>query len=224
LDREAAVLPSVITMPGPRVAAGGPALTVEVAAFHRRLYTRHRSSLTARVSRRLSNPRDVEDVVQEAFLRLLLVLATRPDLRVEDQALAYGRRIADNLCTDRQRASARAPMFVDVDEYVHQLPSDEDITAPVVGAEDAELVRTALDRLAPLHRRALIAREVDEKPLGEIADELGIERNNVKHVLNRARRALRRLLEGTSVDPLPESGESGSLATVLSVATKIDKK
>jgi RNA polymerase sigma-70 factor (ECF subfamily) len=199
-------------------------VAAEAVACYDRVYAGHRASITARAGRRLSNPRDVEDVVQEAFLRLFMVLASRPELHHDEHALAYCRRIVDNLCIDRHRASARAPMFVDVDEYVHQLPSDEDITAPVVGAEDAELVRHALDQLAPLHRQALIAREVDEKPLGEIADELGIERSSVKHVLTRARRALRRLLAGTSVDPMPDSHETGSLATVLDAATKIDKK
>jgi hypothetical protein len=55
--------------------------------------------------------------------------------------------------------------------------------------------------LSPLHRAALVKREIEEKPLSQIAVELDIPEENVKHVLHRARRALRRLLVGTTVQP-----------------------
>lgn len=168
-------------------------------AGHGRLFQRHRTTISARAARRLSNPRDVEDVVQEAFLRLCQV---RPELADdEEQALAYCRRIVDNLCIDRHRARARRPEPVDIDEYVQLLAASDDVCQRLVAAEDAEVVWDGLALLTPLHRRALLAREVEEKPLPQIAAELGIERTKVKHVLLRARRALRRVLEGTSVDP-----------------------
>jgi hypothetical protein len=75
---------------------------------------------------------------------------------------------------------------------------------PVVLAEAAVVVRRALAMLSPLHRDALLKREVEEKPLPVIAGELGIEEHNVKHVLLRARRALRRLLVGSPADPRAE--------------------
>ncbi len=71
----------------------------------------------------------------------------------------------------------------------------------MVRAEDAAVVRDALARLAPLHRAALVKREIEEKPLPVIAAELGVAEDAVKHLLFRARRALRRLLTGTPVQP-----------------------
>ena len=38
------------------------------------LYVRHRSSFTSHARRYLRDPRDADDVVQEAFLRLFLAL------------------------------------------------------------------------------------------------------------------------------------------------------
>ena len=72
-------------------------------------------------------------------------------------------------------------------------------------------MREALSLLSPLHREALIKREIEEKPLPQIAEELDIPVEQVKHVLHRARRSLRRLLVGTHVEP----GVDLDLAMVL---------
>ena len=169
------------------------------------LYIRHRTALTLLARRHLRDARDADEVVQEAFLRLFLAL---PELETELQALAYCRRTITNLCIDRYRAAARRPSLVDIGTIpLEQLP-DEDPGDPVVRAEDAALVREALSLLSPLHRAALVKREIEEKSLPVIAQELEVPEESVKHLLFRARRALRRLLVGTSLEP-GSDGEGG---------------
>jgi RNA polymerase sigma-70 factor (ECF subfamily) len=162
------------------------------------LYIRHRSSFALHARRFLNDPRDVEEVLQEAFLRLFLAM---PELETELQALSYCRRTVTNLCIDRYRADQRRPRLVDLDA-IEWDPSDErSYDDPVLRAEDAAIIRQALSLLSPLHRAALVKREIEEKPLAQIAIELGVPEESVKHLLYRARRALRRLLVGTSVEP-----------------------
>lgn len=163
------------------------------------LYVRQRGALIVHARRFLSDSHDIDDVVQETFLKLFLAM---PEVETEGQALAFARRVLTNLCIDRYRAAQRRPITVDVDLGTadHLLAEDEP-TDPVVQAEDAAIIREALARLSPLHRDALIKREIEEKPLPVIAEELGIPEESVKHLLFRARRMLRRLLVGTSVDP-----------------------
>jgi RNA polymerase sigma factor (sigma-70 family) len=169
------------------------------------LYIRHRTAFTLHARHYLRDARDADDVVQEAFLRLFLAL---PELETELQALAYCRRTITNLCIDRYRAQARRPSLVDIGSIpLEELP-DEDHGDPVVRAEDAALVREALSMLSPLHRAALVKREIEEKSLPVIAGELEVPEENVKHLLFRARRALRRLLVGTSLEPGAD-GEGG---------------
>ncbi|MDP9466092.1 MAG: sigma-70 family RNA polymerase sigma factor [Actinomycetota bacterium] len=169
------------------------------------LYIRHRTAFTLLARRYLRDARDADDVVQEAFLRLFLAL---PELETELQALAYCRRTITNLCIDRYRAQARRPSLVDIGTIpLEELP-DEDHGDPVVRAEDAALVREALSMLSPLHRAALVKREIEEKSLPVIAEELEVPEESVKHLLFRARRALRRLLVGTSLEP-GSDGEGG---------------
>lgn len=175
------------------------------------LYIRHRASFTLHARRYLKDARDADEVVQEAFLRLFLAL---PELDTELQALAYCRRTITNLCIDRFRAQARRPSLVDL-ESAGDLAED-DPGDPVVRAEDAAMVREALSLLSPLHRAALVKREIEEKTLPVIAQELDIPEESVKHVLFRARRALRRILAGTSLVP----GSDAELGNALGKAVR----
>ena len=175
------------------------------------LYIRHRSSFTLHARRYLRDQRDADEVVQEAFLRLFLAL---PELETELQALAYCRRTITNLCIDRFRAQARRPSLVGLDTVPLDILVDDDPGDPVVRAEDAALVRAALSMLSPIHRAALVKREIEEKPLPVIAAELDIPEESVKHLLFRARRALRRILTDSSLAP----GGTGQLSEALAKA------
>ncbi len=177
------------------------------------LYIRHRSSFTLHARRYLRDQRDADEVVQEAFLRLFLAL---PELETELQALAYCRRTITNLCIDRFRAQARRPYLVDLDSVPLDVLADDDPGDPVVRAEDAALVRAAMSLLSPLHRAALVKREIEEKPLPVIAAELDIPEESVKHVLFRARRALRRILAESSLAPGGDGQLSEALAKAMS--------
>jgi RNA polymerase sigma-70 factor (ECF subfamily) len=162
------------------------------------LYIRHRSSFAAHARRFLRDARDVDEVVQEAFLRLFLAL---PELNTELQALAYCRRTVTNLCIDRYRADKRRPRLVNIESVPQNDFAEAELDDPVVQAEDAAFVREALSLLTPLHREALVKREIEEKSIPVIALELGVPEDSVKHLLHRARRALRRHLAKTHLAP-----------------------
>jgi RNA polymerase sigma-70 factor (ECF subfamily) len=178
------------------------------------LYIRHRSSLAIHARRFLTDSRDIDEVVQETFLRLFLASS---EIETELQAIAFARRTLTNLCIDRYRAERRRPQLLNLDEsQVYDLGDETEADDPVLRAEDAAVVREALALLSPLHRAALIKREIEEKPLPQIAAELDVPEESVKHLLFRARRALRRLLVGTSVEP----GVELSVGDVVSIANR----
>jgi RNA polymerase sigma-70 factor (ECF subfamily) len=184
---------------GPDVPLDGPDRTVGADPHDfAGLYIRHRSSFAAHARRFLRDPRDVDEVVQEAFLRLFLAL---PELSTELQALAYCRRTVTNLCIDRYRADKRRPRLVNIESVPQNDFAEAELDDPVVQAEDAAFVREALSLLTPLHRDALVKREIEEKTIPVIAEELGVPEESVKHVLHRARRALRRHLAKTHLAP-----------------------
>lgn len=172
------------------------------------LFVRHRWSFALHARRFLRDQRDIDEVVQEGFLRLFQVL---PELDTELQALAYCRRTITNLCIDRYRADQRRPRLIELHNFALHLITDGDDADPLIQAEDAAAVREALAQLSPLHRAALIRREIQEQSLAQIAEEMDIPLAQVKHLLYRARGSLRRLLVGTQVEP----GVDLELAMVL---------
>jgi RNA polymerase sigma-70 factor (ECF subfamily) len=68
----------------------------------------------------------------------------------------------------------------------------------VYGREISELVRREIGRIPPAWRHALMLREVDQLPMPEVAERLGISLSAAKSRLLRARHELRRRLEKCS--------------------------
>ncbi|MCA1693496.1 MAG: RNA polymerase sigma factor, partial [Actinobacteria bacterium] len=197
-------------MSGPATAVADPNRTLGADPHDfAGLYIRHRSSFASHARRFLRDPRDVDEVVQEAFLRLFLAL---PELSTELQALAYCRRTVTNLCIDRYRADKRRPRLVNIDAVPQNDFAEAELDDPVVQAEDAAFVREALSLLTPLHREALVKREIEEKSIPVIAEELGVPEESVKHLLHRARRALRRHLAKTHLAPGANLDDVSTLA------------
>lgn len=132
----------------------------------------YRAALRAFVSRRIVNPQEVDDLVQEACARLVDTARNR----TLDQPQAYLFRIAANLITD----SYRRPL------PVVELAPDHD--APVAPTqEDSHRVRDlqhalddALAELSPRCRLIFIMRRFEDRSTGDIAAELGISTRMVQ--------------------------------------------
>ena len=161
-------------------------------------YGRSWLALLSYARRLVSDAHEAEEVVQDAFLKLFIAM---PELENEGHAMAYMRRTIQNLCIDRYRKTSRRPTLSPISDEHLDIESEESAIDPVVAAEDAAVIREALARLKWEHREALISWEIEGASTAEIAARIGVDEKNVKHTLNRARAALRRLLVGSAVDP-----------------------
>jgi RNA polymerase sigma-70 factor (ECF subfamily) len=145
----------------------------------------------------LSDEQQADGIVQETFLTAIDKM-DRFDGRSRLSSWLY--RIAYNAAMDRLRARQPVAFAEDFDE-------EEDIPAPVVIADWANLPEEALtraetaaqldeaiDRLAPTLRATFILRDVEELSTSETAEVLGISEAAVKVRLHRARLALRETL------------------------------
>lgn len=138
-----------------------------------------------RLALRLSADREeARDLVQEAFLRA----ARRPGAVPDGAEEAWLVRTLVNLCRDRHRRR-------DVRTRVHASLREERKTEhPEETAVIRTAVRTALSRLAPRRRAAIVLHELDGLPVREVARLLGIGEVTVRWHLMAARRELARLL------------------------------
>jgi RNA polymerase sigma factor (sigma-70 family) len=175
------------------------------------IYTRFRPHLERYSKRWLSNPSQIDEVVQDAFLYLMVTL---PELDSEIGVLRFLKWKTRLLCLDVIRASGRA-VLKSVDDYEHTLEADlPEHSAALEAADDAAVVRLALSKLNPRHREVLLATMYEEKTISEVAVQLDLAENATRQLLFRARAAFKVALIG-DVDT---SGMSAS--AILSVAAR----
>ena len=175
------------------------------------IYTRFRPHLERHARRFLRNPSQVDEVVQDAFLYLMVTL---PELDSELGVLRFLKWKVRLLCLDVIRAGSKAYM-ADLEEHQDSLASDdEEMSLHLERAEEAAIVRMALAKLQPRHREVLIASIYEEKSTLEIADQVGLSENATRQLMHRARGALKKALVG-------EADTAGmNLGQILSVAAR----
>jgi len=152
-----------------------------------RMVSDHRERV-ARLAYRLLGWRDeVEDVVQEVFLAALRNLGR---FRADSTRSTWLTAITVNKCRSHLRRRLLRLRFFE--------RSPQRVARPVGGAEEAALeresfeqVRRALQKLPARYREVVVLRYLEEMPIAEIAEVLGIFRNAVEVRLNRARARLR---------------------------------
>lgn len=130
------------------------------------------------------NAADADDILQEAFCRLL---GTARELTTEEQCRKYVFRIASNLVVDRWRLQQR--------EMVSELDGARLTAAPQPLDEGKDAMRM-LASLFPRERALLWLAHVEGYSHDEIAQALGLARGSVRVLLFRARKRLRDLLNG----------------------------
>lgn len=148
-----------------------------------------RAVLVPFISKRV-DPQDVEDVVQNVFVRIQRGLA---DLRDTDKLLAWAYQIARNAIVDHARhAALRRHEAIERARGV-SAPADEDD-----GDATRELARIVAHFIAMLpgpYRDALQMTELDGLTQAEAATRVGISLPGMKSRVQRGRAQLRELLE-----------------------------
>ena len=152
------------------------------------LVTRHARTVRALLLARLGRHRDLDDMVQETFLRAYHGLRR---LRSERCFPSYLRRIAHNLCIDRIRRRDRSLASldeVDLEPAVAEAdPRDE-------SQDRLHRLREGVGRLPDALREAVLLFYFEEMSYARMAQVLGITEAAVNQRLSRARRKLRNSL------------------------------
>jgi RNA polymerase sigma factor (sigma-70 family) len=143
--------------------------------------------------RRVHNPADAADLVQETYLRFMCAPAAQT-LRSPE---AYLLTIAANLLKRFAKQSARNASLVSIDEVQAGLPAIRD--EPSFEAERREQSRSidgALRELSPRARAVLLLQRRDGHTLKEVACFLGIAQETARKDLAAALRHCRESLAG----------------------------
>jgi RNA polymerase sigma-70 factor (ECF subfamily) len=161
-------------------------LTGDPDAFNK-LVARHRDRLWAVALRTTGDREEAFDAVQDA---LLSALRAAPRFRGDAAVSTWLHRIVVNASLDRLRRRAARPA----------VPLDQDFAAgPVHPGDDASTVtrldvHAALARLPEPQRLAVILVDLEDLPVAEAAEVLGVAEGTVKSRCSRGRLALARAL------------------------------
>jgi RNA polymerase sigma-70 factor (ECF subfamily) len=174
------------------------------------IYLRFRPHLERHARRFLNNPSQVDEVVQDAFLYLMVSL---PELDSEIGVLRFLKWKTRLLALDVIRASGRA-YINSIDDVQEPASHDPEISSSLEQQDDAAVVKLALSKLNPRHREVLIASMYEEKTTEQIASQVGLSENATRQLIFRARAAFKKALIG-DVDTTGMSA-----AAILSVAAR----
>ncbi|TPV94032.1 MAG: RNA polymerase sigma factor [Myxococcales bacterium FL481] len=162
---------------------------VNEASVARRLFLRYERDVNRLVYRLLGPDRDHDDIVQDAFVRIIGRHHTLRDPAVEK---AWVNRVTVSVVRNHLRRRK-------VRKIVEFWPSLPDAGQPPEGAlESRSLLRRSwklLDRLAANDRTALLLRRVEERPLQEVAELCSCSVATVKRRIARAENKLQRALQ-----------------------------
>jgi len=158
--------------------------------------TREESRLRAFIRRRVPDPRDAEDILQDVFYEL--VEANRLLMPIE-HVTAWLFRVARNRIVDLFRKKLPEPfsdaVMLDEDDGLLQL--EDLLPSPDAGPEALyarrlllDELELAVDELPPEQREVFVAHEIEGRSFKELAAETGVSINTL---LSRKRYAVLRL-------------------------------
>lgn len=172
------------------------------------LYVKYRPQLERHARKFLNSQTQVDDVVQDAFLYLLVTL---PELDSELGVLRFLKWKTRLLALDLIRGNSRVTL-VPIEDHENLVFESDDMSKNLERLEDAAIVRLALSKLNENHRNALIMNVFQEKTIDEMSEFFMLKPNATRQLLLRAQRAFKVALVGNA------DTSNMSNAQVLSVA------
>lgn len=173
-----------------RLAQGGDRRAFEL------LVVRHQRRLARFVSRYVRTPQEVEDLVQEAFLKVYRGLHS---FRGESTFSTWLHRIAGHTAQnylDYMRLRPRAPAGDAENESVTEMSGVENSPENILMSKQiAETVSRAIDRLPAVEREALVLRELEGLSYEQIAQRMQCPNTTVRTRVFRARERVAQELE-----------------------------
>jgi RNA polymerase sigma-70 factor (ECF subfamily) len=147
------------------------------------------------VARRVPSPADVDDVLQEVFVRMQRGLG---DLRDGERFGGWVYRIAAHAIADSARARARHPLPVQAPDAATAA-----LTEPAPEDDDAEGFESALGQCAALfvarlpspYREAVTLTDLEGVSQKEAAEMLGVSVSGMKSRVQRGREKIRAMFE-----------------------------
>ena len=146
-----------------------------------------RLALSRFLTKRLDHPDDVQDLLQEVFVR---VVRNEKALKEANIPLAWLYSVTHSVLIDHYRKNNRAPLYVgkDLSEVIAHEPDDD------FHAEFDKCLRPLVDDLPETYRDALIFTDIEGRKQTEFAIENSLNKSTVKSRVQRGRKLLKQAI------------------------------
>lgn len=135
---------------------------------------------------RLSSRDAIEDVRQETFARVLVLLRGKDGIRNASALGALVNSICNHVLLEHYRAHSKSEAMEDAEEL--DLPSaGKGVLHEILSQDTQKAVRQILDKLSDRDRQLLKSIFLDERDKEEVCKELGVDREYLRVLLHRAK-------------------------------------
>lgn len=142
------------------------------------------------LARRVASPADIDDLLQDIFVRLHRGL---PTLKDEERFGGWVYRVANNAIVDKARRRARSPEVGSADELETSTIADE--AGEQLQSDLGKCVALFVGRLSSPYREAVTLTELEGLSQKEAAEMLGISISGMKSRVQRGREKIRHMFE-----------------------------
>jgi RNA polymerase sigma factor (sigma-70 family) len=134
----------------------------------------------------LTDKEDARDAVQDVLLKLW---EKRGDLSGVRNIEAFAMQVTRNHCLDKIRATRTIPLKRDVElRFCDSMSEVRDLTE---WKDTSEVIKTLVARLPEQQRNVILLRDIEQLEYEEIAGITGMDLNNLRVNLSRARKQIR---------------------------------
>jgi len=167
--------------------------SLELQERQNRFVSDHLRRIFVQIYRIVGNVEDAQDLTQEAFIK---ALQRQDQLKDEQKAAHWLSRIATNTAIDFLRRAGRVN-FADLENLPEPVlrSHQESQEQRVLRAEHRDRLEAGLEILTARERMALLLRDVEDLPAGEVALRLKCSKATVRSHIANARVKLRRYME-----------------------------
>ena len=157
-----------------------------------------KTQLSRYISKRLGKVQDVEDILQEVFVR-----ATRYEEKLGEvrEPLAWLYTVTNSVISDHYRKQARGVSVIDNAE-INQIPAP----LPLTEQDFARCLRPVIDTLPAKYRDALMYVDINGGAQNALAQEQGLAVSTVKSQVQRGRKLLKSAIVACCHVEIDEAG------------------
>lgn len=140
---------------------------------------------------RLSSREAIEDVRQETFVRVLVLVRSPNGLREPDRLGAFVNSVCNHVLLEHYRSKNKTESFLDSDAEATLVNHDPSALSLLETKDAQRIVHQILKELTDRDRRLLQSVLLEERDKDEVCNEFGITRDYLRVLVHRAKQSFK---------------------------------